>query len=127
MSASNKDNCAQNINVKTKEHAKRDKIRKLNDQFRKSLIGGQILLTSGIIELTDNRPQKIINIVCQYDRFNDNIDPYGEHDMGAFEYQKLRIFWKIDYYDKLMNAGSPDPSDPEYTTRVLTIMLASEY
>ena len=38
-----------------------------------------------------------------------------------------QIFWKIDYYDANLEYGSDDPSRPEVTTRVLTIMFAREY
>ena len=34
--------------------------------------------------------------------------------------------FKIDYYNKQMDAGSEDPADPERITRVLTLMLAME-
>ena len=55
-------------------------------------------------------------------------DPYNEHDFGAFSQEGVgKIFWKIDYYDAAMKYGSEDPADPTKTTRVLTIMLASEY
>ena len=54
-------------------------------------------------------------------------DPHGEHDFGSFEIDDRKVFWKIDCYDAAMEFGSEDPADPSKTTRVLTIMLASEY
>ncbi len=54
-------------------------------------------------------------------------DPYGEQDFGSFQNGDETIFWKFDYYDQTLTAGSEDPSDPAVTIRVLTIMFASEY
>jgi hypothetical protein len=33
----------------------------------------------------------------------------------------------IDYYDERCEYGSLDPTDPEKTTRALTLMLAEDY
>jgi hypothetical protein len=54
-------------------------------------------------------------------------DPHREHDFGNFEVAGWKFFWKIDYYDANVEFGSEDPADPKITTRVLTIMLATEY
>jgi hypothetical protein len=39
----------------------------------------------------------------------------------------VRIIWKIDYFNAQWRFSSPDPSNPEVTRRVLTIMRADEY
>ena len=59
--------------------------------------------------------------------FSADNDPHGEHDFGRFEVAGEKFFWKIDYYGSDMMSGSEVPSDPEKTTRVLTIMLSHEY
>lgn len=59
--------------------------------------------------------------------FSEENDPHGEHDFGSFRYNGELIYWKIDYYDKAMEFGSPDPADPAVTTRILTILLAEEW
>ena len=102
-----------------------DKIRMLNDQFRTQLRGGRLVMTRGIAGRPDAR-QILARVACFNDFSADN-DPYGEHDFGAFDHAGEKIFWKIDYYDLDLQNGSEDPSDPDLTTRVLTIMLASEY
>lgn len=108
------------------------KIRVLNDAFRSGERPGlgRILLTSGVRELTAPWPlgvATLFSIVQRYDRFTNSNDPHGEHDFGAFEFAGEKCFWKIDYYNKTLEGGSGDPADPDQTTRVLTIMLASEY
>ena len=50
--------------------------------------------------------------------FTDDNDPHGEHDFGAIDEGGVRCFWKIEYYDRATEMGSPDPTDPAVTTRV---------
>jgi hypothetical protein len=102
-------------------------IRELNDQLRQSLAGGVLIMTAGVIALGHDHQREILEAVAQFDCFDEGNDPYGEHDFGALEVEGARVLFKIDYYDRSLSAGSPDPADPSVTTRVLTIMLAEEY
>ena len=70
---------------------------------------------------------RILDAVCTYDQFDEDIDPYGEHDMGRFTVRGEDYRWKIDYYDRSLEFHSPDPADPLVTVRVLTIMRVEEY
>jgi hypothetical protein len=53
--------------------------------------------------------------------------PHGEHDFLSFEHCNRTFFWKCDYYDKEMDAGSEDLADSDRTSRVGTLMLAEDY
>lgn len=100
----------------------------LNDAFRRSFIGGSVLLTPGITSLSEADQVAIMHAIASFGSFTPDNDPYGEHDFGRIDHPLAgRIFWKIDYYDPSMEQGSEDPADPSKTVRVLTIMLASEY
>lgn len=103
------------------------KIRALNDAFRSSMTGGRVMLTAGIDALPLDVKAMVVRRVATFSAFTPDNDPYHEHDFGNFEIGGRKIFWKIDYYDAAMQYGSDDPSDPQKTTRVLTIMLAEEY
>lgn len=103
------------------------KIRELNDRLRATHRGGQMFATDGICSLGSGTVPLILKGVAEFDDFTRDNDPYGEHDFGALTVIGHRISWKIDYYDRELKYGSPDPADPSVTTRVLTIMLASEY
>ena len=59
--------------------------------------------------------------------FTADNDPYGEHDFALLRPEGLRVIFKIDYYNPTLSGHSPDPTEPQVTRRVLTIMLAEEY
>lgn len=104
-----------------------ERIRKLNDAFRTTTIGGKVFLTVGVDALPSDVKAMVIRKVAAFSDFTADNDPHGEHDFGSFDLAGHKLFWKIDYYDPAMEFGSEDPADPDRTTRVLTIMLASEY
>ena len=96
----------------------------LNDNFRKTFTGGQVLLTAGINAKSQDDVAQILSEV----RHTPDNDPYNEHDFGSFDYNGNKIFWKIDYYDRFNSCfASENPANPSVTNRVLTVMLADEY
>jgi hypothetical protein len=100
----------------------------LNDRCRTAMgVCGRLIQTQGISALPDADQSAIREKVETYDTFDAGDDPYHERDFGAFDHAGQMVFWKIDYYDRAYEYGSPDPADPRVTRRVLTIMLASEY
>ena len=113
------------------------KVRLLNDLLRCTLTGGTLLITAGVITLSADKQAEVLAKVRAFDAFTPDNDPWGEHDMGAFEIDvpgpgfggtvSTRIFWKLDYYDLTRATLSPDPANPAVTERVLTIMLGEEY
>ena len=84
-------------------------------------------MTAGVDALPDMVKAEALKTAATFDDFTEDNDPHGEHDFGSFELCGRKFFWKIDYYDRAMEHGSEDPSDPDQTTRVMTVMLASEY
>ena len=119
---------ATNTNEKAidpREYANR--IAELNDRFRQTYWGGKVMTTCGVNELSEDIKARLFRAVAEHDKFNWRNDPHGEHDFGKVVIDGQKFFWKIDYYNNTMDAGSEDPANPDVTTRVLTIMLASEY
>jgi hypothetical protein len=104
-----------------------EKIRELNDRFRTTMTGGRVMFTVGVDALPSDVKAMVIRRVATFTAFTADNDPHQEHDFGNFELAGRKFFFKIDYYDAAMEFGSEDPTDPSKTTRVLTIMFASEY
>ncbi len=106
---------------------KAERIAALNDHLRWSFSGGKVMLTASVAALSDSEQACILMAARQFDDFNEENDPNGEHDCALFEAAGHSCMFKIDYYDPNLRCGSDDPADPAKTTRVLTIMLASDY
>ena len=103
------------------------RIRALNDAFRQSFNGGQVYLTSGVAALEPTAKARLLEAVRTFTDFDEGNDPHGEHDFANIEVDGENYFFKIDYYDIDIRYLADDPSDPQHTRRVMTIMCAAEY
>jgi hypothetical protein len=110
----------------------------LNDGFRQAIHNpgrNRVVMTAGVAALIGDtslfrgfqRRAELLRTVRDYDTFGPDVDPHGEHDFGRFAFAGETLYWKIDYYDRDLVYGSSDPTDPNLTTRVLTILLTHEY
>jgi hypothetical protein len=106
---------------------KTGRIRALNDALRRCGRGGRIMISAGIEALGSEKLARILSAVAAFDNFNEDNDPYGEHDCAILRVDEIRVLFKIDYYDRELKFHSDDPSDPAVTERVMTVMLAEEY
>jgi hypothetical protein len=104
-----------------------NKIALLNDALRQTFTGGKVVMTAAVDALPVDVKATVLQKVRSFNEFGADNDPHGEHDFGSFKIDGETFFFKIDYYSPDMQGGSEDPSDPEKTTRVLTIMFASDY
>lgn len=114
-------------------------IRKQNDKFRKESclngicpsVPGKAAMTAAVSDwLKEGGPDrqiKLVTAVANFNNFHEGNDPYGEHDFGEVEVEGERLYWKIDYYDRDYEMGSPSPADLEVTRRVMMIMFVQEY
>ena len=102
-------------------------IAKLNNDFRKSFIGGEVLLSAGIAAMSSEDKANIVALVQNFDNFTPDNNPYSENDFGSFDYKGEKILWKIDYYDLNNQYHSENPANPDITNRILTIMTVFEW
>ena len=112
---------------KKDEVTKRAKRRTLNDAFRKTFRGGRVVMTVGVAALSAKTQLAVFQKIQAFDAFNDENDPWGEHDFVSVEHEGQTFFAKIDYYNRDLSGHSENASDPQKTCRVMTIMLAEEY
>ena len=87
-----------------------ERIRALNDAFRSTFVGGAVMITVGVEAMPLDQRRSLLEKVRAFDA--DDNDPHGEHDFGAVDEGEVRCFWKIDYYDRTTEMGSPIPPTP---------------
>lgn len=104
-----------------------EQIAQLNDQLRKTGLGGAIMITRGVRTLPGFLPTELLAKLAAYDSFDTDNDPHGERDFGDIDVAGANLLWKVDYYDPSLRYASEDPADPTKTQRVLTVMLPEEY
>ena len=102
-------------------------IARLNDMLRTKGIGGEVFATPGVTNLSHSMRGRVLQAIMDFDNFDEPNDPYREHDFGAVEIEGQKFFFKIDTYDLSYQFRSEDPSDPNKTRRVMTVMRADEY
>lgn len=115
------------IQARPMTQAPSNPIAHLNDALRATFVGGRVVMTQGVAALTNSELAAVLQAVRSFASFTEDNDPRGEHDFGRVDIDGQTYFWQIDYYDAALEHGSENPADPSVTTRVLTIMLASEY
>jgi hypothetical protein len=93
------------VNDKTK------KIAELNDLCRTAMgVAGRLFVTEGIAALPPEDQSAIWEMVVTFSEFSAANDPYAERNFGGFDHGRQKLFWKIDYNDKTLTGGSPDPT-----------------
>jgi len=102
-------------------------IRELNDRFRTRLEGGRLFFAGDLARAPRAMLQEALQKAKNYDAFTPANDPTGQHDFGDFMLDGRHVFWKIDYLDSAAERASPDATDPDLTTRVLTITYAEDF
>lgn len=103
---------------KKKELSKAEK----NDAARKALgVGCEFIQTAGVNALPMEEQSALREKVEKFNDFNEDNDPYGEHDFGKIVQNAVDYFWKIDDY------GEDYKANGAQHRLVLTLMQAREY
>lgn len=95
-------------------NAKSTQIAALNDEFRRTLKGGRKAMTPRLNKLSGDAISALWLLIKGFDDFQPANAAQSDHDFGAFTYEGVDFAWAID-------------ASQCSQTRVITLMLASEY
>jgi hypothetical protein len=103
------------------------KIQEINDRVRRAEATALVLIAGDMSQEDSSIHVAAMKVVSEFDAFNEENDPHGEHDHGSFDLNGEKCMWKIDYCDLELRFGSEKPWDETVTKRVLTIFYARDY
>jgi hypothetical protein len=87
------------------------RIRDLNNQFRKSIARGMYVRSPGISDLGEEAVDRIVKAVAALEAIYPTDHPHEEHALGTFEAEGRTMVFKIYYFDADLKCQSPDPAD----------------
>src|SRR5208337_1622458 len=93
-------NVSETDKEKEDKNAKRVRRRALNDAFRTTFRGGRVVMTAGVNALADAVQRVVFRKIQAFDAFDDENDPWGEHDFVSVEHDGQTFFAKIDLYER---------------------------
>ena len=114
-------------------------LRARNDRFRRTLTGGSVMLSAGVVTLGAANQARIIATVRGFTGFDDDFeigDPFDDHSIGDIEVEVEEpcihrwpelIFFQIDDLGRPATGAGSSPAPASGTAPVLTLMLASEW
>ena len=114
-------------------------LRARNDRFRRTLTGGSLMLSAGIVALGAANQARIIAAARGFTGFDDDYeigDPFDDHSIGDIEVEVEEpgihrwpelIFFRIDDLARPATGADSSPAPASGTALVLTLMLASEW
>jgi Protein of unknown function (DUF3768) len=105
----------------------KDRIFPPNDDLRRLLYHGGVILTPGVAALGEEAIGYLANAIATFHDFCTATDPIGEHNSGIVDCDGTLVMFKIDYFARDFSFHSPDTADPAIAERVITIMLAEEH
>jgi hypothetical protein len=71
-----------------------ERIRALNDDFRRTFVGGAVMITAGVEAMRPEQRRSLLQKVRAFDAFSEDNDPHGEHDFGAVDEGGVR--WLLE-------------------------------
>ena len=104
-----------------------NRIRALNDAFRRTFVGGAVVITAGVEALPADQRRSILAKVRAFDAFTRTTTPTASTTSASSSTATSAASGRSTTTTERWRCCRPIPPTPSVTTRVLTVMLADEY